>query len=255
MAGPAAYDALGIGYRRFRQPDPWIAERIETALGDSRTVLNVGAGTGSYEPPNRDVTALEPSAVMLAQRPRGAAPAVQASAEAIPFPDNSFDAAMALVTIHHWSNPAAGLAEMRRVARRRVIVLTFDARPLPGLWFTEYFPRAIAIHVERMGPVEGVAAHLPGARLRKVPVPRRCRDCFFLALWARPEMLLMPAVRCASSVWHDIPAREIERDLGALRADLANGAWKRRHGSLRRTAELDVGMRLLVSEPGAGRNP
>lgn len=138
-------------YREVRRPDPRIAARIETALGDARSVLNVGAGTGSYEPVDREVIAVEPSAEMIAQRPVGSAPVVQASAEALPFDDASFDAAMAIISVHHWSDLAAGLAEMRRVARRRVVILTFDPEPLGDLWLVkDYFPRTLEIHGDGM---------------------------------------------------------------------------------------------------------
>jgi ubiquinone/menaquinone biosynthesis C-methylase UbiE len=133
----AAYDRIGVGYRQVRQADPRIAARIEAALGDARAVLNVGAGTGSYEPANREVTAVEPSRVMIEQRPVGAAPAVQASAERLPFEDNSFDAALAIITVHHWADPGAGLTEMARVAPRRVVVLAFDPAPIEGHWLDE----------------------------------------------------------------------------------------------------------------------
>jgi len=227
----AAYDRIGLGYRQVRRPDPRIAARIDAALGDARSILNVGAGAGSYEPAGREVTAVEPSGVMISQRPAGAAPVVQASAEELPFEDDSFDAAMATITVHHWADPAAGLAEMARVARGRVAVLTFDPAPLAELWLVrDYFPRTLEIHGE-------------------VPVPRRCEDGFFCALWDRPEMHLDPKVRRASSVWHLMAPEEIERGLAALRADLESGAWDERHGHLRTAPELDVGLRLIVANP------
>ncbi len=244
----AAYDRIGVGYRQVRRPDPRIAARIEAALGDARTVLNVGAGTGSYEPSDRDVTAVEPSRVMIDQRPPGAAPVVQANAETLPFADDDFDAAMAIVTIHHWAEVAAGLAEMARVARR-VVVLTFDPAPMSQLWLVrDYFPSTLDIHGEAMPPIVELAAMLgPSARIEPVPIPRGCEDGFFCALWDRPEMHLDPEVRRASSVWHLAPVEETERGLAALRADLETGAWDERHGHLRTAAELDVGLRLIVA--------
>jgi len=249
--GEATYDTIGRGYSEFRRAEPRIAARLEAALGDARTVLNVGAGAGSYEPASRGVTAVEPSETMIAQRPPGAAPVVRASAESLPFPDDSFDAAMALITVHHWADPEAGLAEMRRVARRRVLVLSFDREPIGELWLREYFPRAIDVHVAAMPAVADLTELLGGAAVAPVPVPRGCEDGFFLALWDRPELHLDPAVRRASSVWHAMPAEEVERGLASLRADLESGAWDERHGDLRRTAELDVGLRLLVAEATA----
>ena len=250
MSG-AAYDTMGVGYRQVRRPDPRIAARIETALGDAGTVLNVGAGAGSYEPCGRQVIAVEPSQVMIEQRPASAAAVVQASAEALPFEDDSFDAAMAIITVHHWSDPAAGLAEMVRVARQRVLVLTFDPAPLADLWLSAYFPRTFEIHAREMPSIAELAAMLgPTTAIESVPIPRRCEDGFFCALWDRPELHLDPEVRRASSVWHLLDPEEAERGLAALRTDLASGAWDERHGRLRETAELDVGLRLLVASPG-----
>jgi SAM-dependent methyltransferase len=250
--GEATYDRIGVGYRQVRRPDPRIAARIEAALGDARTVLNVGAGTGSYEPAGRDVTAVEPSRQMISQRPAGAAPVVQGRAEELPFDDDSFEAAMAIISVHHWTNIAAGLAEMARVARGRLIVLTFDPTPLPELWLRDYFPRALEIHSNTMPPIEELVAMLgSSATVEAVPVPRLCEDGFFYALWDRPEMHLDPEVRRASSVWHLMNAEETERGLAALRADLESGAWDERHGQLRTEAELDVGLRLVAAAPGS----
>jgi SAM-dependent methyltransferase len=245
----ARYDQIGRGYREVRRPDPRIAAHLEAAIGDARSVLNVGAGTGSYEPDDREVTAVEPSEVMIAQRPAGSAPVLQARAEALPFGDDSFDAAMAIITVHHWDDPPAGLREMIRVARERAVVLTFDPAPLRDSWFGEYFPRALDIHVELMPPVEELEEMLGGASIDVVPLPRRCTDGFFLALWDRPEMHLDPEVRRGSSVWHAMDDAEVERGLDALRADLKSRRWDERHGYLREdTPELDLGLRLLVAE-------
>jgi SAM-dependent methyltransferase len=245
----ARYDLIGRGYSDIRRPDPRIAARLEAALGDARTILNVGAGTGSYEPVHREITAVEPSEVMIAQRPAGSAPVVQARAEALPFEDDSFDAAMAIITVHHWDDPAAGLGEMARVARERVVVLTFDPTPLRDTWFDDYFPRALDIHTELMPPFEELAAMLGGASVEAVPLPRRCTDSFFLALWDQPELHLDPEIRRSSSVWHAMDDAEIERGLDALRTDLEGGHWDKRHGHLREdTPELDLGLRLLFAE-------
>jgi SAM-dependent methyltransferase len=249
----AAYDRMGVGYRQVRRPDPRIAARIEAALGDARSVLNVGAGTGSYEPSERDVTAVEPSRVMIDQRPPTAAPVVQARAERLPFEDDSFDAAMAIITVHHWGDLGAGLAEMRRVALQRVVVLTFDPAPMADLWLVrDYFPRTLEIHGDSMPPIEELVALLgPSTAVEPVPIPSGCEDGFFCALWDRPELHLDPEVRRASSVWHLMQAEETERGLAALRADLESGAWDERHGHLRTTPELDVGLRLLTAAPGS----
>ena len=246
----AAYNRMGIGYSQVRRPDPRIAAQVERALGGARTVVNVGAGTGSYEPADREVTAVEPSEVMIAQRPADAAPAVQARAEALPFEDDSFDAAMAIITVHHWDDPAAGLSEMVRVARERVVVLTFDPPPLAETWMVrDYFPRLQEIHEELVPPLADFLAMLPPAQVEPVPVPRQCQDAFWCTFWDRPEMFLDPEVRKGSSGWHLIDPAEAERGLEALRADLESGRWDERYGHLRETPELDVGLRLVIAEP------
>jgi len=243
-----AYDRIGIGYSAVRRPEPRIAARIEAALGEARSVLNVGAGTGSYEPADREVTAVEPSQTMIDQRPAGSAPVFQGLAEDLPFGDDSFDAAMAMITVHHWRDMPAGLAEMRRVARRRVVVLTFDPTPAADLWLCDYFPAALEYHAAAMPPIAELAALLPGATVETIPIPRECSDGFFLGIWDRPEMHLDPAVRRASSVWHAAPNEEVESGLAKLRADLESGRWDERNGHLRRAPELDVGLRLVTAE-------
>jgi SAM-dependent methyltransferase len=246
-----AYDRMGLGYGAVRRPDPRIAAQLEAALGDARSVLNVGAGTGSYEPAGRDVTAVEPSQTMIEQRPPGAAPVVEAFAEELPFDDDSFDAAMALITVHHWSDPRAGLAEMVRVARSRVLVLTFTPAPPTELWMArDYFPRILDFHARVMLPIDGLAAMLPNAAVEPVPIPNACTDGFWLAIWDRPEMHLDPNVRRASSSWHHMEQNEIDRGLAKLAADVESGRWDERNGHLRTQAELDVGLRLLTAELG-----
>jgi SAM-dependent methyltransferase len=243
------YDRIGVGYGQVRRGDPRIAAFLERGLGDARTVLNVGAGTGSYEPAGREVTAVEPSETMISQRPADAAPAVKASAERLPFEDGSFDAAMAAITVHHWDDLAAGVGEMRRVARDRIAVLSFDPAPLEGLWFLDYFPQALEIHSDFMPPLEQIATAMGGASITTVPIPRRCTDGFFFALWDRPELHLDPEVRRGSTVWHVMEPELIESGLARLRDDLESGRWDERHGHLREeTAELDLGLRLLVAE-------
>jgi len=251
VVGKAVYDRIGRGYSEVRRPDPRIAARIDRALGSASSVLNVGAGAGSYEPSDRDVTAVEPSQLMISQRREGSAPVVQATAEDLPFDDDTFDAAMAIITVHHWADPDAGLAEMVRVARDRVVILSFDPEPLAQLWLVrDYFPRALEIHVGMMAPIKELLARLPNARQESVAIPRLCQDGFFCALWDRPEMHLDPHVRQASSSWHLMPAELTKRGLSALRADLDSGRWDERNGDLRSLPELDVGLRLIVSELG-----
>ncbi len=247
----AAYDRIGVGYSAVRRPEPRIAARIEAALGDAASVLNVGAGTGSYEPAGRETVAVEPSRTMIEQRPPGSAPVVEGIAEDLPFEDGSFDAAMAIITIHHWSDVRTGLAEMARVARRRVVVLTFDPAPIEDLWvMRDYFPRAFGLHAEAMPPVDGLAAMLPGAEIEAIPSPNSCADGFFIALWDRPELLLDPDIRRASSSLHRIPQEEIDDGVARLKADLESGRWDERNGHLRDHPELDIGLRLLTAKLG-----
>ncbi len=244
-----AYDTVGLNYAEFRRADPRIEARVWAALGDARSVVNVGAGSGSYEPRDREVIAVEPSPVMIAQRPPGAAPAVQGVAEALPLADASVDAAMGALTIHHWSDLAAGLAEMRRVARKRIVLLTIDATKNAEIWtLAEYFPEAMRAEEEKMPSMGELEALLPAAQIEAVPMPSRCRDEFTSALWDRPEMFLDPAVLRASSLWHSLPAEAIEAGQERLRADLESGRWDARHGHLRTLPELDIGLRLVVSE-------
>jgi SAM-dependent methyltransferase len=247
----APYDRLGRGYSRGRRPDPRIAAQIDAALGGARTVLNVGAGTGSYEPKGREVTAVEPSAEMIAQRGSGSAPVVQASAEDLPFADVSFDASMAVLTAHHWANLRAGLAEMRRVSRERIVIVTFDPEALAKLWIArDYFPEMLALK-RRSGATSGELVELlGGATVEPIPVPRDCTDHFFAALWGRPEKLFDEEIVKPMWVWQSISAEARREGRDRLRADLESGAWEQRYGHLRVLSSLDVGLRL-VSVPCA----
>jgi SAM-dependent methyltransferase len=218
-------------------------------FGDAETVLNVGAGAGSYEPADRWVLAVEPSATMRAQRPVGAAPAVDARAEALPFGDAAVDAAMACVTIHHWEPPETGLAELRRVARGPVVVFTFDLDRLPA-WQQEHLAEGLEIERPRFQPVEAVAAALGGrTRVESIPTPADCTDGFFEAFWNRPEQLLDPAVRAAQSMWTLLPPGVEERIVERLSRSLSSGEWDAAHGHLRDMDEYDGALRLVVSEP------
>lgn len=250
MAGTSVdYEQHGRSYARHRRPDPRIATRIHAALGEARTVVNVGAGTGSYEPPDRWLLAVEPSATMRAQRPPAAAPAIAARAEALPLDDDAVDAAMACVTIHHWEPPQAGLAELRRVARGPVVVFTFDLDCLPA-WQQDYLAAGLAIERPRFQSIESVAAALGGrTRIERIPTPADCTDGFFEAYWNRPEGLLDPAVRGAQSMWPLLPQGVEEGIVARLAEDLEAGAWDAKHGHLRELEELDGALRLVVSEP------
>lgn len=239
----AVYDTIGVNYADLRRPDPRIAGLIERALGDARTVLNVGAGTGSYEPAARTVTALEPSTAMIGQRPAGAAPAIQGHAEALPFPDRSFDAAMAVLTVHHWSDQPQGLRELRRVARGPVVMLTFD--PLARPWLTEYLPDLAALDEAQMPALEDYAHYLGPVDIHPVPVPRDCSDGFLYAYWARPAAYLDPRIRTGSSSFWKLPSAQ--SGLERLEQDLASGAWAERYAHLLAQDALDVGYRLIVT--------
>ncbi len=244
------YERHGLTYARNRRGDPRIEARIHTALGDARTVLNVGAGTGSYEPLDRSVLAVEPSATMRAQRPQGAAPALDARAEALPFDDDAFDAAMACITIHHWEPPEAGLAELRRVTRGPVVVFTFDLDGLPA-WQKEILAEGIELERPRFPTIEAIEAVLGGrTRVERIPTPADCADGFFEAFWARPEVLLDPAIRASQSMWALLGPGVEERIVDRLAAALDSGAWDAEHGHLRERQSFDGSLRLVVSEPG-----
>ncbi|HEY4896833.1 MAG TPA: class I SAM-dependent methyltransferase, partial [Solirubrobacteraceae bacterium] len=242
-------DLHGRSYGRLRRPDARIAARVHAALGDARTVLDVGAGTGSYEPADRWVLAVEPSAVMRGQRPEGAAPALDASAEALPFDDGAFDAAMACVTIHHWRPPGAGLAELRRVARGAVVVLTFDLDALAP-WQIEFLREGLEIERTRFPSIDDVRAALGGrTTVETIPTPADCSDGFFEAFWRRPEALLDADVRSAQSMWALLEPRVEQTMVARLAAALESGAWEAEHGYLRREAQFEGSLRLVVSHP------
>jgi SAM-dependent methyltransferase len=249
VAAQLDYDTHGRGYARGRRADPRIQARIHAALGDARTVLNVGAGTGSYEPRDRWVLAVEPSSTMRAQRPADAAPCLDAAAESLPLDDDSVDAAMACVTIRHWPERARGLAELRRVARGPVVVFTFDLVELIG-WQRDYFAEAIAIEEPRFGTPEQVAAELGGqVRIERIPTPADCADGFFEAFWNRPEAILDPLVRSSQSIWELIEPTAVERIFARLAGDLESGRWDEEHGALRKQSSYEGSLRLVISEP------
>ncbi|MEI9996036.1 MAG: class I SAM-dependent methyltransferase [Rhizomicrobium sp.] len=249
-AGDANYGVIGQDYAKFRQPDPRIAALIHAALGDARTVLNVGAGAGSYEPTDRDVTAVEPSAAMRAQRPAHLPRAIDAVAERLPFPDKSFDAAMTTFSVHQWPDLAKGLGEMRRVARRPVAVMTGDPAALTKFWLTEYAPEVIATEARRYPTVAAIAEGLGGwIEVVDVPIPLDCRDGFNEAYYGRPEMLLDPAARLACSAWSFVDAAAVARFERDLKHELDNGAWDAKYGALRRQPQFFGSLVLIVSRP------
>ncbi|WP_062214139.1 MerR family transcriptional regulator [Streptomyces sp. NBRC 109706] len=248
MFGAQLYDAIGSDYPTTRRTEPRIAARVWDALGDARTVLNVGAGTGSYEPPDREVTAVEPSAVMRALRPAGAARCLAAAAERLPFADRSFDAAMAFSTVHHWRDPIAGLREMRRVARR-VVVFTYDAGDAgrrERFWLTrDYLPEFAELLVD--WPSLADLTHAIGGRAEPVLVPWDCADGFFEAHWRRPEAYLEEQVRRAVSVWTRVGPEAEQRAVRGLRDDLDSGRWAERNRDLVALDAAELGLRLLVA--------
>jgi hypothetical protein len=245
MSRAHLYDTIGTTYTSTRRIEPRIAEQVWTALGDAQTVLNVGAGSGSYEPSDRDVTAVEPSAVMRALRPAGAAPCVAATAESLPFEDQSFDAAMALATVDHWQDPIAGLREMRRVARR-VVVFTHDASDPNRFWLTrDYLPEHAHLWAGRPSLAELAGAI--AARIEPVPIPWDCADGFYEAYWRRPEAYLDDHVRRGMSIWARVGPDAEQRAMSSLRVDLASGRWEERNRDLLHLDAAELDGRLLIA--------
>jgi SAM-dependent methyltransferase len=248
--GVTYYERIGVRYSATRRPDSRIADVIFSALGDAESVVNVGAGTGSYEPTERRVVAVDPSRVMLAQRASGTASAVQAAAERLPFPDDAFEAAMAVLTLHHWSNPARGLAELRRVASNRAVVLSIAPHYERSFWLTaRYFPAIGAWDAAHFPPIEVICSMLGGtAVVTHVPIPSDCHDGFLGSFWRRPHAYLDPDVQSGMSTFlliRDEVRRQGER---MLRHELENGEWHRRFGHLLELDELDLGYRLVTAE-------
>jgi SAM-dependent methyltransferase len=242
------YDSIGKRYTDVRGEDHRIAARIRAALGNARTVVNVGAGTGSYEPADLEVVAVEPSETMIKQRPAGAAPVVQAFAEELPFKDGSFDAAMAILTDHHWTNQARGLAELRRVARR-VVLFSWDPATVYDMWIVRDYLPSMADLIPTGYRLADTLARLGDARAEPVPIPHDCRDGFLHAYWRRPEAYLDPAVRAGISVFAQVDPRAVEEGIERLRRDLESGEWQRRNAELLELEEVDAGYRLIVG-PG-----
>lgn len=249
LAGDYDYEGRGGGYATRRRADPRIAALVNAALGDARTVVNVGAGAGSYEPDDRLVLAVDPSARMRAQRPSGRLPAVDATAERLPFDDDVFDAAMATVTVHQWRDVGAGLRELRRVSAGRVVILTFDGAQLDRLWLGEYFPELFTAERRRYPPLELVGRLLGGqVTVAEVPVPIDCTDGFTEAFYARPEAFLDPAVRAAQSAWGFVDVEAVDRGAARLAQELRNGAWDDKYGHLRSQATFTGSLRLVVAQ-------
>jgi SAM-dependent methyltransferase len=246
------YETIGAGYAATRREDPVLRARIHAALGDARTVVNVGAGTGSYEPRDRHVVAIEPSDVMAAQRPSDLAPAIRALASDLPLRDRAVDAAMAILTVHHWDEGLRdGVRELRRVARGPVVILTYDPLVSGEMWLMADYLVEVAELDRRIFPApEVLAAWLGGdGRIEPVPIPRGCTDWMLGSFWAHPERVLDPRARAATSGFARMRDEVVDRVVRDVARDLADGTWDRRHGRLRELAELDVGLRLVVARP------
>lgn len=241
---PRIYDRIGVGYAQHRRPDPRIARQLHAAVGEARTILNVGAGAGSYEPADRSVVAVEPSTEMIAQRPPGRV--VRSVAEALPFGDREFEAALAILTIHHWVDPSAGLCELGRVAGR-VVVFTFDPILTRDFWLVrDYLPTAVRFDDAYAPTIEMVCETLGTTRVETIPVPHDCTDGFQAAYWRRPEQYLDPQVRGGISSLARLSPEEVAPGLERLQKDLASGAWAERYADLLNRDEMDFGYRLVI---------
>lgn len=239
-----SYDTIGIDYAHLRKADRRIEQRINRALGDAGSVLNVGAGTGSYEPSDRPVMAVEPSVEMIRQRPASAAPVIQARAENLPFDNGSFDATMAILTVHHWSDKAKGLAEIRRVTRGRIVILTYDPN-FRDYWLADYLPQLVALDEAQMPDIADYAQYVGPVTIDPVPIPHDCTDGFLSAYWRRPRAYLDPRIRAAiSSFW---AIGDVSEALSRLEHDLRSGVWAARYSELHDLEERDCGYRLLVT--------
>ena len=239
----AKYDTIGLNYAELRSPDPRIAEAIDAALGQAQTVLNIGAGTGSYEPSLRRVTPVEPSAEMIRQRSPSAAVAIQASAENLPFDDDSFDAAMAILTVHHWPDIGAGLREVRRVTRGTIVLLTFDPSFRP--WLTDYIPELAELDEVRVPAMSNYEQWLGPVQVTPILIPHDCRDGFLYAYWRRPQAYLDARIRSGISNFWAIG--DVEFGLEKLAHDLATGEWERRYARLLALDAYDAGYRLVTT--------
>lgn len=241
----ALYDTIGLRYGELRRTEPAIASAIAAALGGATPVLNVGAGAGSYEPKDRRVIAVEPSTIMLRQRPKEAAPAVQADAMRLPFADDTFAGAMAVLTVHHWADQDRGLRELRRVTRGPIVILTWDP-DTPAFWLGEYIPDIFTVDAHLFPKLQEYGEVLGRTEIEPVPVPHDCRDGFLCAYWRRPEAYLDERVRNSVSTFSKLG--DIAAGLERLRQDLASGDWDRRYGHLRAETELDLGYRLVIAK-------
>jgi SAM-dependent methyltransferase len=242
------YNKEGQFYSGVRRPDPRIAAQIHAALGDAKTVLNVGAGAGSYEPLDRYVVALEPSEVMRKQRPAHLAPALIGTADKIPFDDNSFDAAMAILTVHHWPDRTKNLQEVRRVTKGPIVIMTFDPDVPTEFWMGDYAPELVEVEHTRYGSVSSITGALGGhSEIQPIAVPRDCMDGFQVAFYARPEAFLQKEVRKSQSAWGFVSEEVTNRIVTNLSNDLASGKWDEKYGYLRARETINCQLRLIVA--------
>ena len=249
MSTAAQYDTIGQGYSQTRREEPTIRDRIHAALGNARTVVDVGAGAGSYEPSDRHVVAIEPSGVMIAQRPSESAPAICATATNLPLRDDSFDAAMSVVSLHHWDDCQKGVRELRRVTRGPVILLTYDAEVSGQMWLmADYLPETAALDRQIFPAPEQLGAWLGGRfTVEIVPIPRDCKDWMIGSFWAHPERVLDPEARAATSGFSRMDTQIVERVVSNVSRDLQSGDWDKRYGQLRGLNSFDAGLRLVVA--------
>lgn len=245
------YDQLGQSYSGYRRTDPRIAAYVYAALGNAKTVLNVGAGAGSYEPENRYVVALEPSAVMRAQRKaNGKIPAIIGTADSLPFDEDSFDASMAMVTIHHWPDIQKGLQQLRRVTKEQVLIMTFDPEALDNFWNVHYFPELIEVEKARYPTIDFITDTLGGnCDVQSIPIPLDCVDGFQEAFYGRPEAFLEKEVRLAQSAWGFLPEGMEEQLVKRLADDLSSGEWDKRYGHFRIQPSFTCALRLIIARP------
>lgn len=248
--GQFDYDKGGKHYSGFRRADPRISKYIWEALGNAKTVLNIGAGAGSYEPTDRHVLAVEPSEAMRKQRPAHLPPAIRGTADSLPFDEKSIDAAMGVLTVHHWPDRAKGLLEIRRVTKGPIVIMTFDSSAPTDFWMFDYCPEMKVVEQMRYGTVASIIEALPGSHeVTPIPVPIDCTDRFQVALYARPEEFLNADVRSSQSAWKFLPQGAEDRFVQSLKSDLESGAWERKYGHLKGQPFINCQLRLVVAWP------
>lgn len=245
------YDGFGQKYSSHRQTDPRIAAYVDNELSSAKTILNIGAGAGSYEPTDKYVVAVEPSITMRQQRlDKGKVPAINAKADNLPFDENSFDASMAMITVHHWPDIEKGLKELRRITKNQVVIMTFDPEQLDNFWNADYFPEVIAVEKARYPTIDFIKSCLGGqCKVIPIPIPLDCKDGFQEAFYGRPEAFLEKQVRLSQSAWGFIPEDKQEEIVERLRADLENGTWDAKYGHFRTQEFFTCALRLIVATP------